>query len=60
VSTALALAGLFAAEEVLAAGLVAGPVAGSHQGSVKPFDARIHEARGQPGRSPWPRPCASC
>ncbi|WP_027014326.1 histidine ammonia-lyase [Comamonas composti] len=51
VSTALALAGLFQAESVLAAGLVAGCLTlEAIKGSVKPFDARIHEARGQPGQ----------
>ena len=51
VSTALALAGLFQAESVLAAGLVAGCFTlEAIQGSVKPFDARIHEARGQQGQ----------
>ena len=47
VSTALALAGLFGAENLLAAGLVAGCLSlEAIKGSVKPFDARIHEARG--------------
>ncbi|WP_245167504.1 aromatic amino acid lyase, partial [Streptococcus cuniculi] len=51
VSTALALAGLFAAESVFAAGLVAGCLTlEAIKGSVKPFDARIHEARGQAGQ----------
>ncbi|MGN1055317.1 MAG: histidine ammonia-lyase [Comamonas sp.] len=51
VSTALALSGLFQAESVLAAGLVAGCLTlEAIQGSVKPFDARIHMARGQPGQ----------
>ena len=51
VSTALALAGLFGAENVLAAGLVAGCLSlEAIKGSVKPFDARIHEARGQLGQ----------
>lgn len=51
VSTALALAGLFAAEDVFAAGLVAGAMSlEAIKGSVKPFDARIHAARGQPGQ----------
>ena len=51
VSTALALAGLFGAEQVLAAGLVAGALTlEAIQGSIKPFDARIHAARGQPGQ----------
>ncbi len=51
VSTALALAGLFGAESVFAAALVAGCLSlEAIKGSVKPFDARIHEARGQPGQ----------
>jgi len=51
VSTALALAGLFGAENLLAAGLVAGCLSlEAIKGSVKPFDARIHEARGQLGQ----------
>jgi len=51
VSTALALAGLFGAEDVLAAGLVAGALSlEAIQGSLKPFDARIHAARGQSGQ----------
>lgn len=51
VSTALALAGLFGAESVLAAGLVSGALTlEAIKGSVKPYDARIHEARGQSGQ----------
>lgn len=51
VSTALALAGLFGAEQVFAAGLMAGALSlEAIQGSVKPLDARIHAARGQPGQ----------
>lgn len=51
VSTALALAGLFGAENVFAAGLMAGALSlEAIQGSIKPFDARIHAARGQPGQ----------
>ena len=51
VSTALALAGLFGAESVFAAALVAGCLSlEAIKGSVKPFDARIHEARGQLGQ----------
>ena len=51
VSTALALAGLFGAEDVFAAALVAGCLSlEAIKGSVKPFDARIHEARGQVGQ----------
>lgn len=51
VSTSLALAGLFGAERVFAAGLLAGALSlEAILGSVKPFDARIHAARGQPGQ----------
>ncbi|WP_435956015.1 histidine ammonia-lyase [Dryocola sp. BD626] len=51
VSTALALRGLFEGEKVFAAGLVAGALSlEAIKGSVKPFDARIHEARGQAGQ----------
>ncbi|MDP3796733.1 MAG: histidine ammonia-lyase [Polaromonas sp.] len=51
VSTALALAGLFGAEQVFAAGLVSGALSlEAVQGSIKPFDARVHAARGQPGQ----------
>ncbi|XBS68152.1 histidine ammonia-lyase [Acerihabitans sp. KWT182] len=51
VSTSLALAGLFAAERCLAAGLVAGTLSlEAIKGSVKPFDPRIHQARGQAGQ----------
>ncbi len=51
VSTALALAGLFAAEDLLAAATVAGAMSvDALKGSDSPFDARIHAARGQPGQ----------
>jgi histidine ammonia-lyase len=51
VSTALALAGLFGAEDLLAAGIVAGAMSvDALKGSDSPFDTRIHEARGQPGQ----------
>lgn len=51
VSTALALAGLFAAEDVFGAAVVAGALSlEAVKGSVKPFDARIHAARGQHGQ----------
>lgn len=50
-STALALHGLFGAENVFAAALVSGALSlEAVQGSIKPFDARIHAARGQPGQ----------
>ncbi|MCZ8391436.1 histidine ammonia-lyase [Achromobacter xylosoxidans] len=51
VSTAYALRGLFEAEDLLAAGLVCGSLSVEAMlGSRVPFDARIHEARGQPGQ----------
>ena len=51
VSTALALAGLFAAEDVFAAALVAGALSvDALKGSDAPFDPRIHALRGQPGQ----------
>jgi histidine ammonia-lyase len=51
VSTALALAGLFGAEDVFAAALVAGAMSvDALKGSDSPFDDRIHQVRGQPGQ----------
>jgi histidine ammonia-lyase len=51
VSTALALKALFAAEDAFAAAVVAGSLSvDAAAGSDTPFDARIHEARGQPGQ----------
>ncbi len=51
VSTALALAGLFGAEDLFAAAVVAGAMSvDALKGSDSPFDARIHAARGQPGQ----------
>lgn len=51
VSTSLALRGLFEGENVFAAGLMAGALSlEAIKGSIKPFDARIHEARGQQGQ----------
>ncbi|MGB6307687.1 MAG: histidine ammonia-lyase, partial [Steroidobacteraceae bacterium] len=51
VSTALALAGLFGAEDVFAAAVVAGAMSvDALKGSDSPFDERIHQARGQPGQ----------
>jgi histidine ammonia-lyase len=51
VSTALALAALFDAENVFAAAVVAGAMSvDAAQGSDAPFDPRIHAARGQPGQ----------
>ncbi len=51
VSNALALSGLFEAESVFAAGVMAGAFSlEAIRGSVKPFDARIHAARGQTGQ----------
>jgi histidine ammonia-lyase len=51
VSTALAAAGLFAAEDVYLAALVTGAMTtDACLGSDTPFDPRIHEVRGQPGQ----------
>jgi len=51
VSTALALKGLFAAEDVFAAAVAAGALSvDAAAGSDTPFDARIHELRAQPGQ----------
>lgn len=51
VSTALALAGLFATEDVTAAALVTGALSvDAAAGSDTPFDPRIHAARRQPGQ----------
>ncbi len=51
VSTALALASLFAAEANLEAAFVAGALStDAIKGSDVPFDPRIHEVRGQPGQ----------
>ncbi len=51
VSTALALAGLFAAENVFAAAVVAGAMSvDALKGSDAPFDDRVHQVRGQPGQ----------
>lgn len=50
-STALALAGLFAAERVFQAALVTGALAtDAARGSDSPFDPRIHALRRQPGQ----------
>mgnify|MGYP000302979820 FL=1 len=50
-STALALRGLFEAEELFAAAVVTGALSvDAARGSDAPFDARIHEVRGQPGQ----------
>jgi len=52
VSTALALMGLFAAEDVFAAALVAGAMSvDAMKGSDVPFDARIHALRAHPGQA---------
>jgi len=51
VSTALALAGLFEAEHLFAAAVVAGAMSvDSLKGSVVPFDDRIHQLRKQRGQ----------
>jgi histidine ammonia-lyase len=50
-STALALAGLFEAENLFAAALVTGALSvDAMKGSTVPFDSRIHQLRGQPGQ----------
>lgn len=52
VSTALALRGLFAAENAFAAALVSGALSvEAAKGSDTPFDARIHALRGQKGQA---------
>jgi histidine ammonia-lyase len=51
VSTALALGGLFGAEDLFAAAVVAGAMSvDALKGSDSPFDARIQQVRGQPGQ----------
>lgn len=51
VSTALALAALFAAEDLLRTALVAGAMSvDAARGSDTPFDPRIHALRGHPGQ----------
>ena len=51
VSTALALRGLFEAEDIFAAAVITGALAvDAARGSDAPFDARIHAVRGQPGQ----------
>jgi histidine ammonia-lyase len=51
VSTALALAGLFGAEDLFAAAVVAGAMSvDALKGSDSPFDERIQRVRGQPGQ----------
>jgi histidine ammonia-lyase len=51
VSTALALAGLFAAEEAFAAAIVAGAMTvEAAKGSNSPFNERLHAVRGQQGQ----------
>jgi len=51
VSTALALRGLFEAEDLFAAAVVSGALSvDAARGSDAPFDQRIHEVRGQPGQ----------
>ena len=55
VSTALALAGLFAAERAMAAAFVAGALSvDACLGSDTPFDARIHAVRGHRGQATPP------
>ena len=51
VSTAIALDALFTAERVFGSALIAGALStDALKGTDVPFDARIHEARGQPGQ----------
>ncbi|MBC7452536.1 MAG: histidine ammonia-lyase [Massilia sp.] len=51
VSTALALHGLFMTERLLEAAFVAGSLSlDAAKGSDAPFDARVHQVRGQPGQ----------
>jgi len=51
VSTALALRGLFEAEDIFAAAVITGALAvDAARGSDAPFDPRIHAVRGQPGQ----------
>jgi histidine ammonia-lyase len=51
VSTALALAGLFGAEDLWAGAVLAGAMSvDALKGSDVPFDERIHQVRGQPGQ----------
>ncbi|OMH32787.1 histidine ammonia-lyase [Motiliproteus sp. MSK22-1] len=50
-STAFALEGLFAAEDLYAAAIVSGCLSvEAALGSRRPFDARVHEVRGQTGQ----------
>src|SRR4029079_15917217 len=50
-STAIALDALFAGERVFAAALAAGALSvEALKGSVRPFDSRVSELRGQPGQ----------
>lgn len=51
VSTGIALMSLFAAEQVFAAAVIIGALTtDAARGADTPFDARIHEIRGQPGQ----------
>ena len=51
ISTALALHGWFMAERLLEAAIVAGALSvDAAKGSDAPFDARVHQLRGQPGQ----------
>ena len=60
-STALAIPGLFAAEDVLAAALIAGCLSlEAALGQDMAFDARLHRARGQPGQIASRRSSADC
>lgn len=51
VSTAIALAGLFKAENCFSAAIVSGSLSvDAAKGSISPFDGRIHHARGHAGQ----------
>ncbi|PHS15283.1 MAG: histidine ammonia-lyase [Kangiella sp.] len=51
VSTAIALAGLFKAENCFASAIVSGSLSvDAAKGSISPFDGRIHQARGHAGQ----------
>jgi histidine ammonia-lyase len=62
ISTALALHALFTAERLFEAAVVVGALSvDAAKGSDAPFDARLHELRGQPGQIETARtlPCAA-
>ncbi|MCC7281003.1 MAG: histidine ammonia-lyase [Acetobacteraceae bacterium] len=60
ISTALALCALFRLETLFAASLVAGALSvDGARGADTPFDARVHEVRGQPGQAQVARALAA-